>query len=49
MDEARRNLSLIAAGCLTGFAALAAYLGWLGAGQRPAVAGDQPQSAASGG
>ena len=37
MDEARRNLSLIAAGCLTGFAALAAYLGWLGAGQRPAA------------
>ena len=37
MDEARRKLTLIAAGCLTGFAALAAYLGWVGAGQRPAA------------
>lgn len=46
MDDARRKLTVIAAGCLTGFAALAAYLGWLGAGQRPtAVPGVIQQTA----
>jgi hypothetical protein len=46
MNEARRKFTVIAAGCLTGFAALAAYLGWLDAGERPtAVPGAIQQTA----